>query len=52
MFFHYTQKVYRKVVVVDLRNNYVSSGGDPLIKTLVHRLSALLLVPIEDLDNL
>lgn len=31
---------------------YVSSGGDPLIKTLVHRLSALLLVPIEHLNNL
>ena len=52
VFFHYTQAVYRKVVDVGLRNDYVSSEGDPLIKTLVHRISALPLVPIEQLDDL
>jgi len=52
MFFHYTQAVYRKVVDVGIRNDYVSSQGDPLIKTSVHRLSDLLLVPIEQMDNL
>jgi len=30
-FFHYTQAVNRKVVDVGLRNDYISSEGDPLI---------------------
>ncbi|KAF0746435.1 MULE domain-containing protein [Aphis craccivora] len=51
-FFHYTQAVYRKVVNVGLRNDYISSEGDPLIKTLVRRISALPLVPIKQLDDL
>lgn len=34
-FFHYTQVVYWKVVDVGLRNDYISSEGDPLIKPLV-----------------
>ncbi|KAF0726458.1 MULE domain-containing protein [Aphis craccivora] len=51
-FFHYTQAVYRKVVDVGLPNDYVSSEGDPLIKTIVRRISALPLVPIKQLDDL
>ncbi|KAE9542320.1 hypothetical protein AGLY_003447 [Aphis glycines] len=51
-FFHYIQAVYKKVVDVGLRSDYVSSEGDPLIKTLVRRISALPLVPIEQLDDL
>ncbi|CAH1731075.1 unnamed protein product [Aphis gossypii] len=51
-FFHYTQAAYKKVVDVGLRSDYVSSEGDPLIKTLVRRISALPLAPIEQLDDL
>ncbi|KAL4149879.1 hypothetical protein QTP88_003730 [Uroleucon formosanum] len=51
-FFHYTRAIYRKVVDVCLRNGYVSSEGDPQIKILVRRISALPLVPMEQLDNL
>jgi len=39
-FFHHTQVLFTKVVDVDLRNDYVLFGGDPLIKTLVLTFSS------------
>lgn len=51
-FFHNTQAIYRKVVDVGLRNEYVSPNGDPQVKTLVRRLSAIPLVPIDQIENL